>query len=311
MLLKFETETEWLAARAKDVTSTEIAALFGLSPWKSRLRLWHEKKGTVESDFVDNDPAKWGRRLEIPVALGICEDNGWEGESLFGFYFTQPDLRLGTSMDVRAISRDEGPGLLEVKIPDDLSEDGGWFEDRAPIPYEFQIQTQLHLAAKDGHDIRWGRIGALGRRKATRLYRREYDRDLGAMIDAEVAAFWASIEANEPPKPDFAMDAEILEALRQPIRSGDVINLSQNNRAVELAHDYQTLRDVIAPYKAHITETEAKMKAIQAELHSMIGRNETAIVGDFQIGARVQEVEEGIRHGYTFRRFDFKQRKGK
>jgi predicted phage-related endonuclease len=105
MLLKFETEQEWLEARKQDVTSTEVAALFGLNPHKSRLRLWHEKRGDVESDFEDNPFTKWGRRLQNAVAEGIAEDEGWdEVEDLRLYYARDPDLGLGSSFDFKVIA---------------------------------------------------------------------------------------------------------------------------------------------------------------------------------------------------------------
>lgn len=310
MLLKFETEAEWLAQKAKDVTSTEIAALFGLDPYKSRLKLWHEKKGNVELDDISDSPfAKWGRRLQIPVAKGICEDEGWVGHDLSLMYARSPNIRLGASFDVLAFMRAGFSKMLEVKVSDQFREEDGWLADEAPVQYEFQIQTQLHLAMPEEPSLKGGIIGTLGRRQSVKLYHRDYDAALGLMIENEVADFWESVESNNPPAPDYSMDADLLERVRGPLRAGDVINLSDNPRARDLVTAYGILEEQADELKAKLKPYTEGMKNVKTELLHMIGRNERAIIGDFQIGAREQAVEDKVIYGSSFRRFDLKRRK--
>lgn len=309
MLIKFENETEWLAARAKDLTSTQFAALFGLGRYKSRLRLWHEKAGLVEDEFQENDATLWGKRLQVAVGMGICEDQGWEGFDLTGYYYTEPEIRIGSSMDLRVYNTREGSGLLEVKTAEDFSEEQGWTKDRAPIDYEFQLQGQMHLANLNGEAISWGAIGTLGRRQKVRIYRREYDAKLGRMIENEARDFWESIRKNQPPRPDYTVDGPLLDQIKKSIRSGDVCNLSTNNRAVVLMADYMTDEDTLAAAREKIKAIEKKREAIRAEILDVMGKNEVAIIGDFQVRARVQEVEEKVINGYSFRRFDISKRK--
>lgn len=306
MLLKFDNEKEWLAARDPDITSTDIAPLFGLSPYKSRLKLWHIKRGTIEDDFEESNYTSWGKWLEVPVALKICNDNGWTAEHLKLTYSTFPELRLGSSYDVKINCLDRGDGHFEVKVAESFSEEQGWFPDKAPIGYEFQMQNQLHCLQKDKQGIKFNCLGTLGRRQTTRLYFREYDRELGSMIEDEVKSFWASIQADIPPPPDYCVDGEILEKLRKPLRSGDVINLTFDDRANELAKLYDIYRRDRWVVQANLQAFDDLMKPIKAELHDLIGRNERAIIGQYQVGAKVQTNEET---GSSFRRFDFSKRR--
>ncbi len=301
MLLDFHTEQDWLEARKRDVTATEVAALFGLHPFKSRLRLWQEKRGDIEVEFVESDQAKWGRRLQIPIAMGICEDRGWSGEDLTGYYFRHDARRLGASPDVKAEHDDWGRICMEIKLVDFMREADGWFKDRAPLHYEFQLQTQMHLGT--GY-FDCGCIGALGQRQAARVMMREYDAEVGAMIDEEVDGFWQSIENNVAPAPDYAVDGPLLERLRRPQINGWVINLSTNNRAVDLIQSYALLEAERKPLREQLKEIEAAQDMIKNEIHDMMGENEIALIGEYQVGARVQEVLGDWRDGYTFRRFD-------
>lgn len=306
MLIKFDTEQEWLAARDPNINSTDIAALFGLSPYKSRYKLWCIKRGLIPDDFEENDYTSWGKWLEIPVAEKIAFDNGWTAENLKLMYSSFPDLRLGSSYDVKINCLDRGDGHFEVKVAESFDEDQGWFPDKAPVGYEFQLQNQLHCLQKDNQDIKFNCLGILGRRQKTRLYFREYDPELGQMIDHEVKEFWASINADIPPKPDYCVDGEILEKLRKPLRSGDVINFHGNEKAAGMIAEYIRLKKSRDDYQRIANGFDKEMEPIKCELHDMIGRNERAIIGDYQIGARVQTNEET---GSSFRRFDVSKRR--
>lgn len=238
-ILKFENEEQWLEARKQDVTSTDMAALLGLSKWKSRFALWHEKKtGIVASEFVENERTKWGKRLQNVIAHGICEDESWVGEDLGLFYIRDEALRLACSLDVKVECPVRGIGLLEVKNVGGDAFAASWSEDEAPAYYEIQLMLEMHLARRAGIDINFGCLGALVGGNKPKLYFRDYDPEIGAMFDEEVAKFWASIEAGEEPKPDYAVDGPMLSKIRGAVVEKNTIDISTNNRVYELIAMY-------------------------------------------------------------------------
>jgi hypothetical protein len=157
--------------------------------------------------------------------------------------------------------------------------------------------------------IKRGMIGTLGRRQSTRLYPREYDSELGKLIESEVESFWRSIRDNTPPPPDYLVDGPLLEKLRGPIIDGDIINLSQDPDALLLASKYQALTEMYKGEKKKADVFDKERKAVKEELMQMIGRNETAIIGDLQISTREQVREDTVTYGSSFRRFDVKKRR--
>ncbi len=310
-LLKFTTESEWLAARKKDITSTEVSALFGLSEYKSRLRLWMEKAGQIESDFEETAPTKWGKRLQNAIGQGIAEDEGFECYDLTGYYLRDPEARLGASMDFKVICPNRGTGLMETKSTGFFDEEFGWLKNRAPTGYEFQIQTQMNLAIEDGQDITWGCIAALDGRKNTRIYDRRPDTELWESIKEESRKFWRSIEQNEPPEPDYLVDSSLIRSLQGDIDIGRNISLTGNNRAHLLIENYKTLETVLQPSKEHVKDTESRMEAIKGELHHLMGKAETALIGDYRINARETAIDDRLQKGYKYRRFDVNKLRGK
>ena len=69
-----ENEAQWLAERAKDVTSTQVAALFGVSPYLTEFELWHQKSNGIVEAFEENNRTRWGNRLEETIAKGFAEE---------------------------------------------------------------------------------------------------------------------------------------------------------------------------------------------------------------------------------------------
>ena len=47
----------WLSERRKHITGTDVAAILGLSRFKTPLRVWLEKKGEIEPD--ENEAMRW------------------------------------------------------------------------------------------------------------------------------------------------------------------------------------------------------------------------------------------------------------
>lgn len=295
-IFKFATEEEWLAARKEDVTSTDMAALLGLSKFKSRFALWHEKKTGIEAnEFVENERTKWGKRLQNVIAHGICEDEGWTGEDLGLFYIRDEKLKMACSLDVKVECPVRGTGLLEVKNVGGDAFAASWTEDEAPAYYEIQLMQEMHLARRAGIDISWGAIGALVGGNKPKLYFRDYDPEIGAMFDAEAEKFWLSIEDGEEPKPDYAIDGAMLAKIRGAVVEKNTIDISTNNRVYELIEEYGRGGDLEK-------EGKAIKDAAKQEMLDIIGNADKALFNGGSItagmvaGAEVSYFREPYRN---------------
>lgn len=310
--LAYATETEWLAARKQDITSTESSALFGASPYMTEFELFHRKAGTLPTDdFADNDRTKWGRRLETSIALGIAEDCGLIVEP-FKTYVRLPELRMGSSFDFKIVGladgftgdetardmfRRLGPGIMEVKNVDGLQFKRAWIEDgetiEAPPHIEFQVSHQLEVS-----DLGWSLIAPLVGGNTPKVIIRERDRELGAVIRQKVAQFWARIDTNTAPPPDFAQDADAIAQLYRD-NDGSSADLSDNFRLIELC----------VAYKAAAAESKAaedRKKAARAEIMTIIQQHKAVSAGRFSVSAgtnkesyRAYRREEGERISIT------------
>lgn len=308
-IFEFKNQTEWLRERKKDVTSTEVASLLGLSPYKSRFALWQEKAGFIEPDFEDNPFTIWGRRLQEPVALGVAEDMGWQCRDLSLFYLRHDSLPLGASLDHEILCPKRGRGLQEIKTTYFFSSDFGWLKEQAPVQYEAQHQTQLHLAACNGEKFDFGVISALDGRKEVRNYFRAYDKKFGELIELEVDKFFHSIKTGQPPEPDYIADEELLISLLPAPRAKEGKTLTGNPEAQKWAEIYLQAEEKIKPLREQISPFEKEKKEAKNRLLSMLGNAEFAIIGKLQITNKIQEVDDSFRFGGEKRRLSFKRLK--
>lgn len=297
--LTFQTEAEWLAMRAADITSTEASALFGCSPYSTLYRLFHAKTGQIEAEFDLNDRVKWGNRLEAAIAHGIAEDTGLVVEP-FKVYARLPELRMGSSFDFKIIGladnytgtdeayrdafRENGPGIMEVKNVDGLQFKRGWIADgqvmEAPPHIEVQVQHQLETA-----DMEWTLIAPLVGGNAPMPFMRMRDRQIGQAIVNKVGEFWNMVDTGKAPAPDFTQDGDTIAQLLYK-DNGEVIDLSENIRLKQLITLHESANSVYA-------DAEKKKKAYKAEILTLIGHHAKVLVDGFSISAATTRDSQG------------------
>lgn len=230
-IIQIESREQWLQERAKDVTSTEIAALYGLSPYKTEFELYHEKRDGVIVRLAENERMKWGNRLESIIAQSAAEDNGWQIEK-FNVYMRRPEYRMGSSFDFKILSSANGPGILEIKNVDGLQYARNWIDDgqgniEAPEHIELQIQQQMDIA-----DIEWTALGVLVGGNQLKIVYRNRDRDIGNDIRSKIAGFWERVLTEVPPPADYSVDADFIIKLHQRANDGELLEADHNLEAL-------------------------------------------------------------------------------
>lgn len=268
-------EQHWHELRAQDITSTDCAALFGMSPYCTPFELWHRKKSGDIVTIDDNERMRWGRRLEAAIAHGIAEDEGWQVRPL-KVYIRDTEARIGASFDFEVIGHADGLGLMEVKNVDARVYRNDWSETEAPPHIEIQAQHQL--AVTHGLGYGWTLIAALVGGNTPAKIRRPIDLEVAAAIRTKARQFWASIEANEAPPPVFPEDAAMVVRMNQYAEPGTLADLRGDEKARALAIEYKTAADL---EKQH---GEAKESA-KAELLLLLGDREKAMLDGFNITA--------------------------
>lgn len=267
-------EADWLRLRKMDVTSTEVSALFGLSPYMTHFELYHRKHDNLEVAFEPNERMKWGTRLQDSIAAGIAEDQGWQSRRMTE-YLRDPDLKMGASFDFEIMLADKWLSILEIKNVDSLAFRDGWIVDgdnvEAPPHIELQLQQQMALRGS-----REAYIGALIGGNRVVLIKREPDPQVIEAIKTKIKGFWESVGTHHEPQPEFARDADFIARLYSFAEPGKVFNADEAVNRLAVA------------YKQASAEAKAaneKKDAAKAEILTLVGSAEKIIGETFTISA--------------------------
>lgn len=267
---------EWVKDRRNYLGGGDAGPIAGLSPHKTKLGVFHEKKGTAPP-VVDNENMEWGRLLEKPVADkwfmeqrkkgGICRMN-----------YSPPTFQSVDHSFMRAnvdamIETDEGPGVLEVKTADkDQAFKWGDAEDAVPTQYFMQ---GLHYMAVTGVEYCIFALLLGGNRYKTYKIRRD-ESSIANLIQIE-SDFWEKLQANIEPAPVIGNEKDL--KLKYGIDDGSEFIASpvNQNRIVSLKAVKEEIK------RLEKAETELKQK-IQFEMgaHAILKDSQNNILATWK-----------------------------
>lgn len=266
-----------LELRKGRIGASEVAALFGESPWCTYWELWMRKAGRMppERDRHENDAVFWGTVLEPAVARGVELTTGWRltvrAENVahkrmgrFGCYLDREiDVDLGTAKSWQPFMASKG--ALEIKCVD-RHVYKGWINGEPPKHYLLQLQAQLACTG-----YAWGAIAVLVGGNDLKVFTYERHAATIARIEAEVAEFWHSVDTGEEPDIDFATDCDAILELYSSATPGKVLRMDDPDLAGTIAHYTQAAkaeRAAAAEKKRHKAELMTVMQDAE-ELHCL------------------------------------------
>ncbi len=241
---------QWLTARRSGIGGSDAASVLGLSPYRSRLALYLDKRGELQDDNGESEDMLWGRLLEPVVRQRYSDVTGRTVRMLSGLA-RHPNLpwMIG-NLDGFV----EGEQVIyEGKT---ARRSDGWGEpgtDQVPEHYALQVQHYLAVTGYEAADI-----AVLIAGSSFRMYRIDTDRELQDMlIDAE-REFWGMVERGEPPEPDLSRESDRAILRRMfPGTNGQTIRADSSDEhwrsvwqeAAKFAAEYQETAECA---KAHL-----------------------------------------------------------
>lgn len=181
---------DWLAERRTGIGGSDAAAAVGLSKWKTRLELYLDKRG--ELDTAESEPMRWGNLLEPVVRQEYANRTGRTVE-------VPPGIIRHHSVKFALMTPDgiaDGRRVLQVKTARTAE---GWGEPgSADIPLEYVLQTQHEMFVTE---LPVADVAVLVGGSDFRIYEIPADAELQAMLIEQEAAFWVMVQAENPPDP--------------------------------------------------------------------------------------------------------------
>ena len=233
------------------IGGSDIAAVMGLSPWKTPLQLYLEKTGTVEpADLSDNEAVELGTELEDFVAKKFERKTGKAVRRAPCYYQDKEHGWMRCQVDRLVTGTDE---LLEVKTTS-LWKEKDWDGEEIPSHYILQVQWQLMIT---GRTLGWIAV-LIGGQKFLFKQIKE-DKELQRMMRERAIIFWGMVEALTPPSAILG-DDEALLALHP-----------KSNEQLQMLQEFETAIAHRQELSGQIDELQDQKDALDIKLKEACG----------------------------------------
>jgi putative phage-type endonuclease len=252
----FEHDTpEWHEARAGLMGSSDVAAILGLSSYKSAYTLWHEKAGLIlpgQPDARTQRKYDYGHHME-PFVAGIFQSENpslWVQKKDAGTWRNIERPWQGCNPDRLIFSNKRAyglRGLLELKTFPMISD----WEPEPPAGYVAQLKWQL-----DTFGMQSGWLAGYANMSGDYVeHQIELDAFEAEATRARVLAFANSITDGEPPEIDGSAGTyETIRRLNPSInyREEREIPAEIAESYLEAASKYRTADSELTKWKGHL-----------------------------------------------------------
>lgn len=252
--------------------SGDIAAVAGVSPYRSALDVWAQKTGMVP-DTIATPRMLVGVELEQPIIRAlyaaprelVIDQPGWVGHKTIPHFGATVDAIARDVADERRVVECKVVGTHGMKRWGDV-DDGA---ESVPSDVLVQVQWQFCCTGEQIADV----VALLG--TDLRVYRVERDDEMIANLETIGAAFWEKVEGRTAPEisAEHAAGARDLIERLYPRQTLDAIDFSPEARA--LAEQYIAARD-------EKTAADKAQKAAGAALCAFIGEHEGLLADDLK-----------------------------
>ena len=244
------------------VGGSDVAAIFGVSPWTTPLELWLVKKGRIKPPKKSNtNQLQMGHLLE-PIAAYWYEQKSGNAVTEDTNLYQHADHPYALANFDRRFTRasDGEPGILECKSCT-YHKAGDWAEDAIPLYYELQLRFYLAVA-----DVDIGAFSAVwGNNPDNDLAMPEIVRDKAKedMIFEKLEEWNWSLENDKPPTMQDVKPKLALESLAR------IYGSSQKSLpTVEFSGKYEKSLRKIAMLQGELTTRNAEIKKIEKEIEA-------------------------------------------
>ena len=264
---KPEKTEDWLALRKPYLGGSEIAAVLGLSPWKTPVQLFLEKTGRLKDEPSNAEALRLGQYLEAYAAMRYQEETGL---TVRNYNFMLVDEEAGLCGDVDRLVVPDGEkvaahqGEIRTDALLECKTSGVAWDDGVPAYYEAQVQQYLWLTGCRRADFA---VVFLAPRREFKMFSVQRDDEVIAAMRREAMKFRAKyIDTDTPPPAVCEADCKALWARSRGI---------EIEASPEIAIAIEELRSVESTIKG-LEERESEIKA---EVMAVLGEADTLVRG--------------------------------
>ena len=296
-IVRYPDRATWLALRQKDLTASDVAAVCGVSPWATPLKIYAQKIGLIPP-AEETSLMRRGRWFEQAALAAMRETwPDWDIRRA-DVYVREPELRLGATPDF-LVERPDMPGQLgnvQVKtvalrtFKSEWTKPDGTLEP--PVHVQLQAITEANLIGADWCAALAMVVGDYA--GYVELIPVPMLADVWTRIKQEAAQFAWHIDNRIEPPIIPSRDYTTLREMFPKEKEGSTIDLSKQNLLPEMLAERAKMKEGIKLWEARIEE-------IDAEVLDLMKDNATGTLPGWSITAKTTHRKE-----YTVRAAEYR-----
>lgn len=271
----------WLKLRKRDATASAIGCLIAPHDFMTPYQYWADRSGFDVARSVNTEAVERGNDLE-PVVIKRVQRAfpKWEIWNP-GVYLRDASARVGATPDAWVICPERGRGIVQIKTTVDSVFRDKWKADGEVAPptwIAIQALLEAHLSGAEWACVAVMVLSGYGSGLDVHVIDVPRSEALIRKIYAAAADFWARVESGTPPDADYGRDADVIRAI-YAADDGSEVDLTGNNRIIELIDHRDALRDTITAGAA----ADKQRKTIDTEIIDLMGAAARARLADGRI----------------------------
>lgn len=250
--------------RHEYIGGSDIAAIMGMSRWKTPLKLWTEKTQKLPAPDLSNvEAVEMGVRLEQFVADLFSVKTGKNVRRAPKLYAHPIYPYMVAHVDRLVTGTDE---LLECKTCSVFKKDE-WENDDIPQEYILQVMWYLGITGR-----KIGHIAVLIGGQSFKYKQIEFDQELFDQMVEAAKEFWEHVQNDTPPA-IMADDDETLKELYGEHNDFMIELFPEDEKTTEATMAFEEKVAYLQEIKAHIKSLEDEKKEIETGIKDIIKDN--------------------------------------
>lgn len=271
---------DWLNYRRRGIGGSDVAAILGVSPFRTARDIYYDKIGVVA---IDPDESNWvqlemGNLLEDLVAQIFQKKTGYRVFKIHKMFYHVKYQFMLADVDYFVELPDGTIALLEIKTTNYNAKDNWWLDGREIVPIYYELQGRHYMAVMDYDRVFFCCLyGNTEDEVIIREIKRDKDYE-EELIYLEEAFWMGNVQKRNPPP--YIEDGDlILESVRMYGAAADpdaeVVTLNVTQVAVII--QYLQLQQEKAKHDAESKRLEAAMKRLRGKIASDMGASCKAV----------------------------------
>ena len=270
---------DWLNYRRRGIGGSDVAAILGVSPFRTSRDIYYDKLGIVA---LEPDESNWvqlevGHLLEDLVAKIFQKKTGYRVFQIKKMFHCPDYPFMLADVDYFVELPDGTIALLECKTTNYNAKDNWWMNGKESVPVYYDLQGRHYMAVTDIDRVFFCCLyGNTEDESIIREIRR--DKDYEAELIFYEQQFWiGNVQAEVPPPyvedGDLVMDS-VLQHLAQADPNAEAVTLDMTHLNCLL--QYLQLQQEKSMLDSQSRKIDSAMKRLRGRIVSVMGASCTA-----------------------------------